>query len=323
MKVEGKGGISAKIIADSISSVNGKRITTFELEYPRFIHAEFLTHRQFSRNAASSRAIPIEKVIEQVENNPAMPIHWGKNQSGMQAKEEVDQHDINLAIDHWEWCIADSITGAEYLSKIGLHKQVVNRTLEPYQFIKVVCTATEFDNFFWLRCHEDAQPEIKELADCMYKAYMSNKPFGLAPGEWHTPYVGHMDGGGGQLEYYIEDEDGGPIFLTVGEALKVSASCCAQVSYRKTDTSLEKALKIYDSLVSSKPVHASPFEHQASPISYGEDCSFDETWWNSWQDGITHQDKHGQFWSGNLCGWIQYRQKIDDNVCTNYSGKSE
>jgi thymidylate synthase ThyX len=80
--------ISAKIIADSISeSEYGDRITTFELEYPRFIHGELMTHRLFSRNAASSRAIPINKMMDQVLTAPAMPVEWGLNKSGMQAEE--------------------------------------------------------------------------------------------------------------------------------------------------------------------------------------------------------------------------------------------
>ena len=310
MKVTGKGGISATIIADSVSSVNGKRITTYELEYPRFIHAEFMTHRLFSRNAASSRAIPVEKVIEQVENNPAMPIQWGKNEKGMQAKEELHWTDKGEAQEEWLIAVQQASLSAHELSAFNAHKQIVNRILEPYQFIKVVCSATEFDNFFWLRCHSDAQPEIKELADCMYKAYAENTPEELQPGEWHTPYVSHMNDTEGNLQYYI-DKNGETVTLTLEEALQVSSSCCAQVSYRVLDQSLDKAKKIYKMLVESKPVHASPFEHAATPIENKLD------WWET--RGTTHIDKHENVWSGNFNSWIQHRQLIEDNTCWEYS----
>lgn len=312
MKVTGKGGISAEIIADSISSVNGKRLTTFELEYPRFIHSEFMTHRMLSRNAASSRAIPVKKIIERIEENPAQPIHWGSNQPGMQAKEELDTKSKCEVSGIWEDSCINAVVSAEQMLKYNAHKQIVNRILEPYQFIKVVCSATEFDNFFWLRCHEDAQPEIKELADCMYKAYSRCIPETLEPGEWHTPYVSHKNDVDGNCSYYI-DFNGETITLSLEEALKVSSSCCAQVSFRALDNSLEKACKIYDMLVESKPVHASPFEHQGTPIENKLD------WWET--EGTTHIDKYEDVWSGNFNGFIQHRQLIPENTCWEYSSK--
>ncbi len=298
--------ISAKIVADSVSP-QGKRITTFELEYPRWIHGELLTHRQFSRNAMSSRAVPIEKMIEQVMNSPAKPIHWGKNQAGMQAKEELSD---TIHVDfYWEE-LAKEVGGyADYFSKQGLHKQVVNRILEPFQTMKTVLTATEFENFFWLRNHEDAQPEIKKLAELMLKAMEESKPIPLLPGEWHLPYYGEH---GALFGSFSEQE--------LKEAKAISASCCAQVSYRKLDDSLEKALKVYERLVESEPVHASPFEHQATPMQfrYGADlwqaakkAGIDEP---LFEEGTTHMDYVGNFWSGNFCGWIQHRQLIPNNV---------
>lgn len=324
MEVKGKGGISAKIIADSVSSVNGQRITTFELEYPRFIHSEFMTHRLFSRNAASSRAIPVKKIIEQVESNPATPIHWGLNQKGMQASEE---HENTEACQNaWQAISNDVCEAAEALDEQNLHKQVINRILEPYQFIKVVCTATEFDNFFWLRCHEDAQPEIKELADCMYKAHQQNTAFiqELESGEWHTPYVDYTK----SLGYTIPvdgDYENGRIDLTLEEALKVSSSCCAQVSFRALDNSLEKACKIYNMLVESKPVHASPLEHQGTPMKWAAEhtyidvSSVDDLVEEDWDKGTTHMDKSGYLWSGNFKGFIQHRQLIPENACWKFN----
>tara|TARA_R110000744_G_C19371770_1_gene563193 strand:- start:52463 stop:54367 length:1905 start_codon:yes stop_codon:yes gene_type:complete len=146
--------ISAKVIAHSKSSVDGKEIITFELVYPRFIHGEIMTHRMFSRNAASSRAIPVQKMIDMVRALPAKPVHWGKNQPGMQAKEEVSNWDaFGQGEYQWNGAAFDASTRAETLNNQGYHKQIVNRILEPFQWMKTVVTATEWENFFWLRNH--------------------------------------------------------------------------------------------------------------------------------------------------------------------------
>lgn len=235
-----------------------------EIEYPRFIHSEFMTHRVFSRNAASSRAIPIDVMMQQVRERPAMPIHWGANKPGMQADNQVeDTYKAELA-----WCKASkrAVKSAEKLNKLGLHKQVVNRVLEPFQTMKTVVTSTDWCNFFELRTHKDAQPEIRRLAGLMSDAMIESSPMAIADLEWHVPYVGRYRNNRGIMHYYVTEEGlVNPTILTADEALKVSASCCAQTSYRKNDQSSEKALRIYDRLINSKPVHASPFEHQATP----------------------------------------------------------
>lgn len=307
--------ITAKIIADSYSAVNGKRITTFELTYPRFIHSELMTHRVFSRNAMSSRAVPIQKMIEQVSKDPAMPIHWGLNKPGMQAKEEVSGeneygHDLKeLLKARWHESAKFQASFAQEFSDHGLHKQVVNRILEPFQLMKTVLTSTEFDNFFWLRKHEDAQPEIKELAERVYEQLEWNKllTIELDAGDWHTPYY--------EAGYWLQDDE-----TPLEDALAISSSCCAQVSYRLLDDSIEKARKVYQRLVESTPVHASPFEHCASPMKYpkyfGEQaiCGVRE-------EGVTHVSVGGEAWSGNFKSWIQYRQLIDGNVCNKFEEK--
>ena len=301
--IEGRGGITARIVADSVNE-EGVRLTTFELDYHRYIHGELMTHRMFSRNAMSSRAVPISKMINQVRDNPATPIHWGKNQAGMQAKEELSGLALIAAQYGWQQAALTAGNLADDLSNGGAHKQIVNRILEPFQMMKTVVTATEFNNFCCLRDHSDAQPEIQELAKCMIKAFKLSKPELLKVGEWHTPYVEHFRAstGDAQLEYIV-----GGLGVTKEEALKVSSSCCAQVSYRVLDDSLEKALMIYDKLIESKPTHASPTEHQGTPISV-DDCFPDAC-----DEGITHIDTKGDMWSGNFKGWVQYRQLIKDN----------
>lgn len=290
--------ITAKVIAHSKSSVNGKEIITMELEYPRFVHSEIMTHRMFSRNAASSRAIPVSKVIEQVRTNPAMPIHWGKNQAGMQAKEELV--DVELKDVRAEWRIAadGAADSARYMTERGAHKQIVNRILEPFQTMKTVVTATEWENFYWLRNHEDAQPEIKRLAEVMLEAVSKSRANPIDPHDWHVPY--YKDG------FWMQGMED-----SLDDALAISSSCCAQVSYRLLDDSIEKARMVYKRLVESSPVHASPFEHQATPVDYPDCCDTTEL---SAIDGATHIDREGCVWSANFQSWIQHRQLIPNNV---------
>lgn len=318
-------GITAKIIAHSIAP-NGQVIVTWELEYQRFIHGEFMTHRLFSRNAASSRAIPVKTIIDQVRNNPAMPIHWGLNQSGMQAKSVLSDALTGSAKYLWKKAAHFAANIAEALTKVGLHKQATNRILEPFQTMKTVMTATCMDNFFWLRNHEDAQPEIRELARLMWEALQKSVPQKLNPGEWHVPYVCVVRPFTGPLQYWdLRDAKQ----LTLEQAIAISSSCCAQVSYRKLDDSLEKAELVYKRLVDSEPVHASPFEHQATPMTERHTWKFEYTDADKyvthggkiWPDGVTHMDKDGNFWSGNFIGWIQHRQLIPNNVCMNYEVK--
>ena len=320
--------ITARIIQDSISLHTGTRITTFELEFPRIILSQVNTHKMLSKNTSSSRAIPVTKMLEQIKNNPAMPVHWGKNQSGMQANEGLNPATALQAEQYWQGAKNSAIEHAKVLQELGVHKQITNRLTEPFQMVKMIMTSTSYDNFFNLRRHKDAQPEIYALADAMYQAYMGSKPLELEAGEWHVPYIGRMKGkirdGEEGVSYIIKDNSNGKsIFLSVEEAIKISCSACAQVSYRKLDTSVEKALEIYDKLAGSNPIHASSFEHCATPIEYR---SKDETKWyvntvcypESWQDGITHMDRSGRLYSGNFKDWIQYRQLIPNHTCWDY-----
>jgi len=300
--------IEVKIVKDSYNKDLKSRLTTFELVYPRFIHGELMTHRMFSRNAASSRAIPIDKVIELLKTNPAMPVHWGKNQAGMQASNEIDN--IEGAKLLWLAARDSAINHAIVMRDMGLHKQIVNRILEPFQLIKTIVTATEFNNWFWLRAHADAQPEIKELAEKMLQVYEQSKPEELFEGEWHVPYVNTLRNRCPIKSFIYLDENNKEI--TADEARMISASCCAQVSYRKNDGSLEKAAVVFDRLINSIPVHASPVEHIATPITYK--MMIDLCDGNRLIEGMTHVGENGQPWSGNLRGWVQYRQLIENNV---------
>lgn len=290
--------ITAKILADSLSP-GGIRMTTFEIEYPRFILAELNTHRMLSKNSASSRAIPVKTMLKHVTENPAMPVYWGKNQSGMQAKEQLDDSAIREAKYIWAKAREDAVHWATILAdRIGLHKQLANRVTEPWMLMKTVISGTEWANFWWLRAHADAQPEIHQLANVMLAEYTSSIPQELEPGEWHVPYINtSRNPNSGTIVY--TDNNGNSI--SAEEAKIISASCCAQVSYRKNDDTLEKAKKIFQQLIESQPCHASPVEHQATPMNSNAE---------TWEPGTTHLDSNGDLWSGNLRGWIQHRKLI-------------
>lgn len=223
--------VTAEIIADSINEAD-ERITTMKLRYPRFIHSELMTHRVFSRNARSSRAVPVKTMIEEIERDPAMPLVWGKNQSGMQAREKLDFFDSKFCETVWRKAARDAI---EHARRIPFaHKQIVNRLLEPFAHIDVIVTATEWDNFFALRCHEDADPTFRALAENMRRAREGSEPQRCSTGHWHMPFSRDM---------------------------AESVARCARVSYGKSARSTVADKELMERLLSSG--HWSPFEHQA------------------------------------------------------------
>lgn len=281
--------ISAKLIKFSIPHGGGKTIKTFELEYPRFIHAEVMTHRVFSRNASSSRAIPVERMIKNILANTAMPIHWGKNQQGMQAEEETNtpvqlQPEWYGAVpvfqartlsreDAWLNARDNAIRSAFAFHRAGYHKQVVNRLIEPFMHIRVILTATEFDNFYLLRDHKDAEPHIRMLAQEMKKAEVGAQPETLHTGDWHLPYVP------------LEEVEN----LGNDMACRVSAARCARVSYLNhdgTQPNVAKDIVLFNQLAHEEnpdePLHASPMEHPATPYSQWNHALDDQRNFRDW-----------------------------------------
>ena len=273
--------ISAKIVADSIGP-NGVRLTTFVLTYPRFIHSEFMTHRMISRNASSSRAIPVKKQIQMVIDNPAIPLAFTKNKAGMQGGEALDGEAHDEAVTAWLEARDRAVEMANKLADLEVHKQYANRILEPWAHITVVATATDWNNFFALRCHEAAQPEIHALADAMYDVYSTNVPECLETGEWHLPFISDEE----KLKMAARVE------FTHSDLIKMSVARCARVSYLNHDgtkTSLDKDLELYGKLLGGEPIHASPAEHQAEAT-----------------DGPPF------IFSGNLRGWNQFRKCLQN-----------
>jgi Thymidylate synthase complementing protein len=209
-----------------------------------------MTHRVFSRNSSSSRAIPVNKLIEQVVADPAMPVYWGQNKKGMQADEEVSNTHVNAAIQCWLGARDEAVATAKYLANLGLHKQIVNRVLEPWMWITVIITATEYDNFFKLRCHKDAQPEIKRIAEMMKDCYVFNTPTLLKDGEWHLPFITDIEA----CSYKIET------------LLSMASARSARVSYLTHDgvASVERDSSLANDLANDG--HWSPFEHPAKSM---------------------------------------------------------
>jgi thymidylate synthase ThyX len=312
--------ISAEIIADSINP-KGCRLTTWVLEYPRFIHSELMTHRMFSKNAASSRAIPIETMIQRVIDDPAMPVWWGKNQSGMQAKEELDDvtkthhrvgypegehvyQDLLLtakeAAKH-DWLAARNVAieSVRRLSALGLHKQIANRILEPWTNIRVILSGTEFENFFALRAHPDAQPEFQALAYKMLEAYNTSEPKRLQPGEWHIPFGDKINEERlwGLVNSWESDRQFEPAEVYYGQnekgfeeaKIKIAIARCARISYLNFEGKDDYAadIKLCDRLFGSVPRHLSPTEHVAQ-------CMNDDKF------------------IANFKGWKQYRYTFND-----------
>jgi hypothetical protein len=295
--------IAATVIADSVSDA-GKRITTLQLRYPRFIHAELMTHRAFSRNASSSRAIPVERLIQDVKDDPAVPLFWGRNQKGMQAKEEhnapvVPSLQLNGMIGRTAvpksreqaWLLArdQAVEIARAYAAAGYHKQVVNRLLEPFAHINVVVTATEWSNFFALRCHEAAEPHMQMLGMRMREAMALSKPEALPAGGWHLPYIREEDEE--PIWALVAPGGIGPRELAeaVGVLKLVSAARCARVSYLTHDgrpTSIKEDLALAQERLLPER-HMSPFEHQAMA------CAFPDTP------------------SRNFLGWEQHRARIE------------
>ncbi len=186
-------GYGAKVIKDSISPA-GVRITTIEVSFPRIVLAELNTHRMLSKSSASSRAIPVEKMIANAMEDPFIPIYWGKNQKGMAASEQLsadDQADVELL---WLRARDYAVRFAKALALkpphgFDVHKQIANRLLEPFLFHTVIVTATEWSNFFALRRHPAAHPEIRRAADLMWEAREASRPTPLNHGDWHLPYL--------------------------------------------------------------------------------------------------------------------------------------
>ncbi len=284
--------ITAKVIEDSVAY--GRRLITVALSYPRWIHSELMTYRVFSRCASSSRAIPIAKMIERATKQTAYPVYWGKNQKGMQAFEELSPKDQERARGVWLGAAEMAARYAQELADIGVHKQTANRLIENFQNIEVVVTSTKWANFFAQRNHPDAQPEIKELAEVMLKAFRASTPVRRVAGDLHLPFVTQAE----------RDSVDLTDFETAQTWLKISSARCARVSYLNhlgKAPVAEEDRALFEKLVGGDIKHASPTEHPCRVGSY-EDL-----------------DLNTEAFDSNFgFPWVQFRKYIPNEVVTKY-----
>ena len=281
---------AAKILADSVGPRSDARLVTFEITFPRPFLAELNTHKMLSKNSASSRAIPVEKMIQRVLDDPYIPQSWGKNQKGMQATEEVTAGDAALAEHEWLLARDTAILSAKSLMHLGIHKQFANRLLEPFMWHTCIITGTEWSNFFHLRNNPMAQPEMQTIAAMMQQLYKEHEPEKLDYGEWHLPLISPEDYDAA-FEQGIAQQAGNSVNLAQG-MVKISVGRCARVSYLTHDgkRDLKADIELHDSLL--KNGHLSPFEHVATPNTGGLAMGGHVSW------------------SGNLREWRQYRKTI-------------
>lgn len=305
---------AAKIILDSISPDN-VRLTTFEVTFPRIVLAEFNTHRVFSRNSASSRAIPVEKMLKMVQENPYIPEEWGTNQRGMQAAEALLGSEALMAEEHWLRARDLMVQQAQALLNLNVHKQLTNRLLEPFLWHTVIVTSTEWSNFFHLRDNKMAHPAIKTPAEMMRKLHVNGTPRQLPYGEWHDPYV--------------DDETAREVLHGVNfmedaawiDLKKISSARSARVSYLTHDgkRDLSKDFELHDGLMGNG--HMSPFEHPARPATVSDVVKLFEG-----KSGVSVTDRldvnPAEHFFGNFRGWVQYRKEIpfEDDILGAPSG---
>lgn len=292
----------AKVLLDSISE-RGHRLTTFEVTMPRIILAEWNTHRMFTRSSASSRAIPVAKMIQRVMEDPYVPTTWGKNQKGMTAAEEILGEDALACEKTWLFARDRMVEHAECLMKIGVHKQLANRLLEPFMWHTIINTATEYSNFFGLRCDKNAQPDMQIVANCVRQAYNMSEPKLLKTGQWHAPYAQGNDELSSQLR-------------------EITSGRCARVSYLTHDGkhSPTDDIRLHDTLLENR--HMAPLEHAARPMDdyeYTELFKQPKVEWDGSKFVRVTDFAHGEsvdddtvynHFCGNFNGWVQYRKEI-------------
>lgn len=290
------------------------------LRYPRMVHAEFTRHRAFGYSVASSRAIPSAKLRKRIEESPATIAWWGRNQKGMAAAEELTGDDLVKVKAAWAAGMDHALKLAIELEELGLHKQIANRVLEPWMDVEQLTTGTDWSNFWALRIHPDAQPEIRRIAELAFEVSQASIPKKLEVGEWHLPFITNEDRSGA-LGFACKHNEVDQLLY------KVSAARCARTSYLNHEGRLEydKDLALFDLLVGKVPGHWSPTEHvaQAMPrlrrwdsiILWFAGCLlgvFGDQWSKGQRKRFQQHSKRFMLSSGNLVGWKQLRKFYDN-----------
>lgn len=244
---------SVRVVLDSCSPA-GVRLTTIEATFPRFLLPELATHRRFSKNLSSSRAIPVKKLLDKARYETFIPEKIGFNQSGMQAENYFIGNNLTEVQSVWLEARDEAIKCAEKLLALNVHKQTANRLLEPFLYCTAIISSIEWDNFFNQRLskHGMAQPEIGELADKIYEALEGSVPKEIRYHQWHTPFI-------------QDDEQA----LSNAKKMKLSVSRAARTSYLSQNgiREVDEDYRLFERLLVGK--HNSPFEHVATPDSMG------------------------------------------------------
>lgn len=319
----------AKILADSIA--NGARLTTAQLTFPRSILAELNTHKMLCKNAASSRAIPNNKLVKRVTDDPFIP-DFRLNKTGMQAGDSLEEKEALAAQTFWLQFRDAAIVQCQTLNGMNIHKQYVNRLIEPWMFCTVIITGTDWDNMFFQRCHEAAEPSFHKIADMLHEAMFRSIPVKCQLSDWHLPlWNDDRDDLALAVRWtkiidYLKDlPDNKKLSVPIDEKVKflidnyalplVSAGRCCKVSYLNLDTNevdLLNDIRLGLFCCTNNPGHWSPLEHQACPASIGDmvyridqleieqdhisDCRF-----------ISPKDNEIGY-CGPLKGWKQFRK---------------
>lgn len=294
-----------KVIADSVNQ-DEDRLITWSVTFPRYVLAEFNTHGMLSRNSASSRAIPGEIQIQRVRTTPFVPFYWGRRQAGMVADAEVPESVQAACRRAW---INASRAAAAYAEDMilpideggmGLHKQVPSRLLEPFLWHTAIVTATEVRNFFNLRTHKAAAPEIRRIAEMMYETYAAHTPRELVPGDWHLPLV--------------DDEDRA-LSGTGLELAKVSANRCKRVSFAKllATRPIQEEIIGCDDMIRSG--HMSPLQHPARAFTEDERVAVRELRWFlerqiHWPEDLRRELLLRAGYVGQYKGFVMLRKTI-------------
>lgn len=267
----------AKIIADSVCE--GSRLTTMQITHWTALHAEMNTHCAFAKNASSARAIPLNKILDKVNNDPFIPIFWGKARAGMSPTEEIENKDEAITL----WLEArDYMVGiVKKMESLGLHKQVPSRLLAAFSWITVTITGDNegWSNFFAQRCDPAAQQEFQHVAYLAQKAYYESTPIERKVGDWHLPYVDEWE----RERWAIED------------AIQISTGRTARTSYLTQDGKREPVedVLLHDRLIGSNPKHLSPTEQVCQASSPG-------------------------IKNGKYNGWTAYRKSIPNEYVTDF-----
>lgn len=319
-----------EVILASRHPVTGRKVYTLHLRYPRIIHGEMMTHRVFNRNARSSRAVPVMTMLNDIRTNPFIPWHWTRNQRGMQGlggwqqkillKDSAALHtDADTPVSReaaWLWgrdfaCdLAESFADAEY------HKQVANRLIEPWMWMDLLVTATDWQNFLHLRDHADAEPHIRDLAELVGIALKQAKVQELYPGQWHLPYITDEDWELARAA--VRPDHGGlaPHGFVEDVLKKISAARCARISYKPFDgeASFERELERFEMLVSNDAIHASPLEHQCQPDKI---VTVESSYWAEGDELLKDVSTEGGLYPelhGSLRDFIQFRKTVPNEA---------